>query len=95
MKRLVGLPGERVGLVGERLFIDGQEVAAAFLHRDRDAPTAPEVEVVLNSDEYFVLGDNLDHSFDDSRSLGPIRTSRLRGSVVRVIRRGNADATKP
>ncbi len=95
MKRVVGLPGEHVRLAGERLYIDGSEVTASFLHRDHVAPAKSEVDVRLKADEYYVLGDNLDHSFDDSRSMGPIRKSRLRGSVAFVIRRGKIDAAKP
>lgn len=94
MKRVVGLPGERVRLAGERLFIDGQEVTAPFLHLARTTTIESEVDVALKADEPFVLGDNLDHSFDDSRSLGPIRRSLLQGSVALVIRRGKAEAPK-
>jgi signal peptidase I len=92
MKRLIGLPGERVRLVGDRLFIDRREVKAPFLHRDSAPRSSGDFEVVLKPDEYFVLGDNLDHSLEDSRVLGPISKSLLIGRVVFLI---NRTKTKP
>jgi signal peptidase I len=87
MKRVVGLPGERIRIAGERLFIDGKEVSAPLLRRDPAVPASPGIEVVLKSEEFFVIGDNLDHSLEDSRTMGPIRKSLLRGFVAFVIRR--------
>jgi signal peptidase I len=85
MKRLVGLPGEHVRLAGDQLFIDGRPVEAPFLHADELAKRPEDFEVTLGESEYFVLGDNLDHSFDDSRSLGPIDRTLIRGFVAFVI----------
>ena len=90
MKRLVGLPGERVRLSGDRLFINGREEGARFLHRDSDATPSGDFEVALRSDEYFVLGDNLDHSVEDSRVLGPIPMNLMKGRVAFVINRARA-----
>jgi signal peptidase I len=88
MKRLVGLPGERICLVGDRLFIDGREESAHFLHRDLEPTRSGDLEVLLRADEYFVLGDNLDHSLEDSRVLGPIPAALMKGRVAFVISRG-------
>ncbi len=85
MKRLVGLPGERVRLSGDRLFIDGREEKAPFLHRDGSAKPSVDFDVTLRSDEYFVVGDNLDHSVEDSRVLGPIPIKLMKGRVAFVI----------
>ena len=90
MKRLVGLPGERVRLSGNRLFIDGREIVAPCLRRDAAWPTSEEREVVLKSDEFFVVGDNLDHSLEDSRTMEPIPKSLLRGAVLFVIHKDRA-----
>ena len=92
MKRLVGLPGERVRLVGDRLFIDGREEGAPFLHRDGEASRSGDFEVSLKSDEYFVIGDNLDHSVEDSRVLGPIPAALMQGRVAFVINRAKEKA---
>lgn len=85
MKRLIGLPGEHVRLSGNRLFIDGQPVEAPSLHLDDPAKSPQTHELVLDNDEYFVVGDNLDHSLEDSRTFGPLKRSLLKGTVVYVI----------
>jgi signal peptidase I len=86
MKRLVGLPGEHVRLSGNELSIDGRKVEAPFLHVDGQGAPQGDFELILRDGEYCVLGDNLDHSFDDSRSMGPIDRSLIRGFVAFVVR---------
>ena len=77
MKRLVGLPGEHVRLSGAQLFIDGRKIEAPFLHSER----MKDFEVKLGEREYFVLGDNLDWTLQDSRAMGPIPSSLMKGFV--------------
>lgn len=90
MKRLVGLPGEHVRLSGAELFIDGQRIASSPLHRGSVALPPNDFEVRLGRDEFCVLGDNLDQSFDDSRAMGPIARSLVKGRAVMVIHRSKA-----
>jgi signal peptidase I len=87
MKRLVGLPGEHVRLAGADLFIDGRKIASQMLHSDHASGQSGDLEVQLRSDEFCVLGDNLDRAFDDSRSMGPISRSLIKGRAVLVIHR--------
>jgi len=87
MKRLVGLPGEHVRVSGAELYINEQKVDSPMLHTGRTAGQESDVDVTLGADEFFVLGDNLDHSFDDSRSMGKISKSLTRGFVAWVIHR--------
>ena len=76
-----------VRLSGGELFINGRKIEAPFLHSERAPREARSFEVRLRSDEFCVLGDNLDRSFDDSRSLGPISRSLVKGRVVLVLHR--------
>ncbi|HZD71076.1 MAG TPA: signal peptidase I [Actinomycetes bacterium] len=85
VKRVVGLPGERVRLVGGRLEVDGREVPEPYLaaaiapRRGRSGPPAA-VDVLLGEGEYLVLGDHRDAS-SDGRDFGPVRAADLVGSV--------------
>jgi signal peptidase I len=85
MKRLVGLPGDHVRLAGNELFINGRKVEAPFLHVVNDSKQREEFEITLGATEYFVIGDNLGHSFEDSRVLGPIDRSLIKGFVAFII----------
>jgi signal peptidase I len=91
MKRLVGLPGEHVRLSGAELFINGRKTESGLLHSDGSSIQARDFEVQLRGDEFCVLGDNLDRSFDDSRSLGPISRSLVKGRAVFVIHRSKVN----
>jgi signal peptidase I len=88
MKRLVGLPREIIRLSGDQLFVNGQKIDAPQLHVDNDL-AHEDVEVTLGEGEYFVVGDNLDHSFDDSRAFGPIHRALIRGDAAFVIRKSH------
>lgn len=85
MKRLVGLPGEHVRLAGDALFINGNLIDAPFLRRDIQTAQHEPTEINLGEDQFFVLGDNLDHSLEDSRKFGPVHRSLLKGHVGMVL----------
>jgi len=85
VKRVVGLPGERVRLVGGRLEVDGLQLPEPYLAGGgaaRHAAVADlvELDVRLGKGEYLVLGDYRDAS-SDGRAFGPVRVSDLIGSV--------------
>jgi signal peptidase I len=92
MKRLVGLPGEHVRLAGADLFINGRKIESSVLHSARGSSPTSDFAVQLRSDEFCVLGDDLDRSFDDSRSMGPISRSLVKGRAVFVIHRSKSKA---
>jgi signal peptidase I len=84
IKRIIGLPGERIVLEGghltaysgetkvdlnEELYLNGRFTQGSF-------------EVTLGDSEYFVMGDNRNFSFD-SRSWGPLPKDDIIG-VVRI-----------
>ena len=82
IKRLVGLPGERIRIEDGALYVNG--VLTHFLPDGERIKTAglAESEIELESDEYFVLGDNTDTS-EDSRfsNVGNVKRDQIRGRV--------------
>ncbi len=84
VKRVIGLPGERVEIRSGRVFIDGEELYEPYLdHFKRSGemlciPHSASCRVGEN--EYFVLGDNRSDS-QDSRSWGAIRGADIAGKV--------------
>ncbi|MBI2035305.1 MAG: signal peptidase I [Candidatus Liptonbacteria bacterium] len=86
IKRIIGLPYERVVLKDGVIKIFGDESNEKLeLEEPYLAPgllTRGENDVILGADEYFVFGDNRSYSFD-SRSWGPLPAKDLIG-LVRV-----------
>lgn len=75
-KRVVGLPGERIEIVGGTLMIDGVEVPDVVEVQDDRS-----YEWQLCEGQYVVLGDNRRLS-TDSRAFGPVQTCHIVGRVV-------------
>lgn len=87
IKRIIGLPGETVQVVNGYVYIDGELLTSDIYGAElmEDAGTA-ENPITLGADEYFVLGDNRNHS-SDSRdpAVGLITRSELMGRAwVRI-----------
>lgn len=65
IKRIIGLPGETVQIKGNDIFIDGEKLEENY-SRDGVMGQAGIAAnpITLGEDEYFVLGDNREHSSD-------------------------------
>ena len=77
VKRVVGMPGERIEIFDGIVYIDGEPLAEPFPH-DLTAYDMP--EITLAPLHYFVLGDNRGNS-NDSRSFGGIHRDYIVGRV--------------
>lgn len=90
IKRVIGLPGEKIQIMNGKIFIDG-EVLKDLPFEDLIMTEGLAVsEIELGNEEYFVLGDNCNNS-EDSRyvNIGNIAKKEIRGKVVyRISPRG-------
>ncbi len=77
IKRIVGLPGEKVEVKGERLFINDEELEEPYALHTGGYAWGPQR---LGEDEYFVLGDNRNSS-SDSRNWGPLPRDAIVGKA--------------
>ena len=80
VKRVVGLPGERVRLSAGRLEVDGREVPEPYLAGLGPGPGAGGLDLRLGPAEYLVLGDHRAAS-TDGRDFGPVGADALVGRV--------------
>ncbi|MFA5994906.1 MAG: signal peptidase I [Patescibacteria group bacterium] len=86
IKRLIGLPGETVKINDGKIYINDQ-LLDETVYLSAQVVTTSFVgyrNIKLGSDEYFVVGDNREHS-QDSRRFGPIKQASIIGRVwIRV-----------
>lgn len=78
LKRVVGLPNERVALQGGRVLINGTRLAEPYVELPDDAKADGEWFVGVG--QFFVMGDNRGWS-TDSRRYGPIATTTVVAKV--------------
>ncbi len=91
IKRVIGLPGERVVVKDGRVLVYNKEHPNGY-EPDKtgqyhiDSPITPgNVDITLRSDEVFVCGDNRTNS-EDSRYFGPVAAEKIVGKLsVRVV----------
>ncbi len=80
LKRVIGLPGERVKIEGQKVIVYNEEnPQGAIVQEDYvEHTSADSVMMTLGADEFFVLGDNRGASYD-SRRFGPIKRTSIIG----------------
>ena len=78
IKRVIGLPGERVVMAEGMLYVDDGPVAEPYLGGLPSSVGLGESTWDLGAGEYLVFGDNRAHS-TDSREVGPIGGDRIVG----------------
>ena len=83
VKRVIGLPGERISSQGNQVLINGRVLAEPWLSRNQGLGE-PIASLVIPKGDYFVMGDNRTDSLD-SRSFGPISGSLIVGRVVAKV----------
>lgn len=86
VKRIIGLPGETVQIVGETILINGEPLKENYGKDPITYEGVAEEPIVLGDNEYFVLGDNREVS-QDSRyeEVGNIKENQIVGKAwVRV-----------
>ncbi|MBT5819946.1 MAG: signal peptidase I [Candidatus Magasanikbacteria bacterium] len=80
LKRVIGLPGERIQVEDNKIIVFNEEYPKGVLVKEEYIieETPGSVSYVLGEDQYFVLGDNRDASYD-SRRFGPIHKDAIVG----------------
>lgn len=85
IKRIIGLPGETIEVKQGKVMLYNNEGKEVVLEESTYLPadifTAGDVRMVLNKNEYFVLGDNRAASAD-SRRWGPLPRQNIIGRAL-------------
>src|ERR1700694_3885479 len=80
IKRIIGLPGDTVQTTSNEVIGDGQILHEPYIN---DASNSSDNTLKLGPDQFFVMGDNRNNSFD-SRLWGPLNKSYIVGKAILV-----------
>ena len=83
VKRIVGLPNDRLIFVGDTLYRNGKAVEEGYVTDEGYEKGLLKAEITVPEGEYFLLGDNRDVS-NDSRYFGTVTKSQLQGKVIGI-----------
>jgi signal peptidase I len=82
IKRVIGLPGDRIEIVDGQVFVNGKALRERYIPPQyEDGRSYP--ETVVPAQHYFLLGDHRNLS-NDSRDFGPVDESFIYGKAVFV-----------
>ncbi len=79
IKRVIGLPGEKIEYINDHLYVNGEEVEDPYGNGETD-----DFSVTVSKGKYFVLGDNRENSMD-SRYFGPFSKKEIKGKTKLVL----------
>jgi signal peptidase I len=82
VERIIALPGETISIDGfGAVYINNSELHEPYVSPDWNRSPRALAESKLAADEYFVMGDSRDRSFD-SRTFGLVERNLIYGKVM-------------
>lgn len=79
IKRVIGIPGDHVKIMGGVLFVNGKEFKEYNIVFELESDQYHDIR--LEANQYFVLGDNRSASMD-SRHFGTLTREDIEGKVI-------------
>jgi len=83
IKRVMGLPGETIEIVGKKIIVNGKPIEDRYGYYDNNPNKLTRRRFgpfKIPADKYFVMGDNRDHSYD-SRYWGYVPFNYIKGKA--------------
>jgi signal peptidase I len=83
IKRIVGLPGDKVQITDGHLVVNGERIVELYVNDKSGKPSGNYDVTTVPEDSFFVLGDNRNNS-EDSRAFGFLKRSQVVGQAVMI-----------
>jgi signal peptidase I len=86
VKRVIGLPGETIQIIGDNIYINDELLEENYGKQEIVYSGIAALPLVLGEDEYFLMGDNRYVSFDSRyEEVGPVEKNQIAGkALVRI-----------
>ena len=82
VKRVIALPGETIQIIGEDIYINGERLEENFGKQEITYQGIAEEPLTLGNDEYFLMGDNREVSFDSRyEEIGAVHRDLIEGKA--------------
>ncbi len=83
IKRVIAMPGDTVEITDDGVLVNDKLIEEHYLAEDTETRVRQQryAKLVLDDDEYYLLGDNRDISLD-SRTFGPVHKRDIIGKVL-------------
>ena len=81
IKRVIGLPGDTVEIRATQVYVDGRALNEPYINEPCTPSTCRDNSWPLNADQFFMMGDNRNHS-SDSRAFGPVERHFIVGRAL-------------
>lgn len=85
IKRIIGLPGEKIQIIDDNIYINDVLLEEDYGYEPMEDPGVAEVAIILGEDEYFVLGDNRNHTTDSRYEVGNVKKDAIIGRTFARI----------
>lgn len=87
VKRVIGLPGETLQIIGEDIYTNGEKLEENYGKDPIRNPGIAEEPITLEEDEFFLLGDNREISWDSRyEDIGLVHRDLIAGRTIFRIR---------
>ncbi len=85
IKRIIGLPGDRIEYKNNKLYVNNKKIEEEFQHAEIEDYNIEQLgKITVPKNKYFVLGDNRKNSMD-SRFYGFIDKKNIEGRAKTII----------
>lgn len=94
IKRVVGLPGETVEIRHRQVFVNDNQLEESYIQHTKTSMVPVRDDfgpLTLGADEYFVLGDNREASYD-SRWWGPVKRAKIKAKAKYIYFPGDFES---